>query len=223
MSLKLFCSAILKFLLGVLLVGMLVFLPSGDLLFYNGWLLMGILFIPMFCAGIVMMIKNPELLKNRLEAKEKQREQGVVVKLSGLMFIFGFVAAGLEYRFFGGLIPLSVSYVFAVIFLLAYVIYAEVMRENTYLSRTIKVQEGQKVVTTGLYGVVRHPMYSATLLLFLSIPLVLGSAISFAVFLFYPFIIAKRIKNEEELLSQELTGYSEYMKRVKYRLIPFVW
>ena len=223
MTLKLFISAILKFLLGVLLVGALIFLPAGTLAFAGGWLLMGILFVPMFGAGIVMMIKNPMLLSSRLDAKEKEREQNIVVKLSGLMFIIGFVLAGLDFRFAWIKLPFIVNIVASVIFIVAYIIYAEVLRENTYLSRTIKVVEGQKVVSTGLYGIVRHPMYFATILLFMSMPLVLGSLVSFVVFLAYPIIIAKRIKNEEEVLLRELDGYSEYRQKVKYRMIPFIW
>ena len=223
MSIKLFFSAILKFLLGVLLVGVLIFLPAGTLNYFNGWLLMGILFIPMFFAGIVMMIKSPNLLKSRLNAKEKLKEQNFVIKLSGLMFLVGFILAGLGVRFNWYVLPIGVSIGGAVAFLLAYVLYTEVLRENAYLSRTIKVQEGQKVVDTGLYAIVRHPMYSATLLLFISMPIVLGSLYSLIVFLAYPFIIAKRIKSEEEFLEKELTGYKEYKKKVKYRLIPFIW
>jgi len=223
MTVKLFFSAIIKFLLGVVLVGALIFLPAGTILCFNGLLLMGILFVPMFLAGIVMMIKNPMLLKSRLDANEKEKDQSLVVKLSGLMFLAGFIVAGLGYRFGWYVLPKGVSIGGAVAFLVAYVLYAEVLRENTYLSRTIKVQEGQKVVDTGLYGIVRHPMYSATLLLFLSMPIVLGSLYAFVIFLAYPFIIAKRIKGEEELLERELEGYSEYKKKVKYRLIPFIW
>ena len=223
MNTKLFFQAILKFVAGVILVGLLVFLPAGTIKFFNGWLFMAILFIPMLIAGVVMLFKNPELLKKRLNAKEKEREQDLVVKLSGLMFIAGFIVAGLTYRF-GWYTP-GKGLVIAgtVLFISAYVLYAEVLRENTFLSRTIEVQENQTVVDTGLYGIVRHPMYSATILLFLSIPLVLGSVFSFAIFLVYPFIIAKRIKNEEELLEKELKGYKEYKEKVKYRLIPFVW
>ena len=223
MSLKLFFSAIIKFLLGVVLVGVLIFLPAGTILYFNGLLLMGILFVPMFLAGIFMMIKNPSLLKSRLDAKEKEKDQSLVVKLSGLMFLAGFIVAGLGYRFGWYILPCGVSIGGAVAFLIAYILYAEVLRENAYLSRTIRVQEGQKVVDTGLYGIVRHPMYSATLLLFLSMPIVLGSIYSFVIFLAYPFIISKRIKGEEELLERELEGYSEYKKKVKYCLIPFIW
>ena len=223
MTVKLFVQALVKFFAGVILVGIMVFLPAGKISFFNGWLLMGILFIPMFLAGIVMMIKNPDLLKKRLVAKEESKEQDLVVKLSGLMFIVGFVVAGLGFRFGWYMLPKTVSVIFAVVFLAAYALYAEVMRENTYLSRTIEIQENQKVIDTGLYSIVRHPMYSVTLLLFLSMPLVLGSVFSLLIFLVYPFIIAKRIRNEEEFLEKELDGYSEYKQKVRYRLIPFIW
>ncbi len=223
MTAKLFFGAILKFILGVLLVGTLIFLPAGTFGFFGGWLLMGILFVPMFVAGIVMMIKNPKLLKSRLNAKEKRKAQDMVVKFSGLMFIAGFVVAGLGVRFGWYILPTWAMIVGAVAFLATYVLYAEVLRENTYLSRTIEVQENQKVVDTGLYGIVRHPMYSVTLLLFISMPIVLGSVFALPIFLVYPFIIAKRIKDEEEFLLKELEGYAEYKKKVKYRLIPFVW
>lgn len=223
MTFKFFTEALFKFILGVILVGFLIFLPAGSLSYWNGWLFLAILFIPMFFAGIVMMFVNPSLLKKRLNAKEKQREQNLVVKLSGLMFIVGFIIAGLDFRFGWLKLPSTVSLIAAALFILAYVLYAEVLRENTYLSRTIEVQEGQKVIDTGLYGIVRHPMYSVTLLLFLSMPLVLGSVFSFLVFLAYPFIIASRIKHEEIFLEKELNGYKEYKNKVKYRLIPFVW
>ena len=223
MAMKLFVSAILKFSLGVILVGLLIFLPAGTFQYFNGWLFMGILFIPMFLAGLVMMTKNPKLLESRLDAKEKEAEQSLVVKLSGLMFLAGFIVAGLGVRFNWYTLPKSVVIVSAIVFLIAYILYAEVLRENTYLSRTIEVQEGQTVIDTGLYGIVRHPMYSVTLLLFLSMPLVLGSVYSFIIFLVYPFIIAKRIKHEEEFLEKELNGYKEYKQKVKYRLIPFIW
>ena len=223
MTIKLFVQAMLKFALGVVLVGALIFLPAGDFNFVGGWILMGVLFIPMFLAGVVMMIKNPMLLSSRLDAKEKEREQNIVVKLSGLMFILGFVLAGLDYRFEWFPLPIGVNITAAIVFLLAYAIYAEVLRENTYLARTIKVVEGQKVVSTGLYGIVRHPMYFATILLFMSMPLILGSLVSFVVFLAYPFIIAMRIKNEEEVLMRELEGYAEYKQKVKYRMIPYIW
>lgn len=223
MTLKIFIQAIFKFLLGVVLVGILIFLPAGSLSFYYGWLLMGVLFVPMFIAGIVIMIKKPILLRSRLIAKEKQREQDLVVKLSGVMFIAGFIVAGLGYRFDWYILPKGIVIAAAIVFLIGYAIYAEVLRENTYLSRTIEVQEDQKVVDTGLYGIVRHPMYFATLLLFLSMPLILGSIYSFAIFMAYPFIIAKRIINEEKFLEKELDGYARYKKKVKYRLIPFIW
>lgn len=223
MTKKLFIQAIVKFFLGVVLVGLLVFLPAGSLSFVGGWVFMGILFVPMFIAGVVMMVKNPCLLEKRLNAKEKESEQSLVVKLSGLMFLAGFVVAGLNYRYGWHTLPKAVTIAASVVFIVAYALYAEVMRENTYLSRTIEVQENQKVIDTGLYGIVRHPMYSVTLLLFLSMPLVLGSVYSFVIFLVYPFIIAMRIKNEEELLERELKGYKEYKQKVRYRLIPFIW
>lgn len=223
MTTKLLIQAITKFLSGVVLVGLLVFLPAGSLSYTYGWVFMGLLFVPMLIAGIVMMLKNPELLKKRLDAKEKREEQSLVVKLSGFMFLAGFIVAGLGFRLGWCILPKGIVIGASVVFLVAYVLYAEVLRENTYLSRTIQVQANQKVIDTGLYGIVRHPMYSATLLLFLSMPLVLGSVFSFLIFLVYPFIIARRIKDEEELLEKELDGYSEYKKKVKYRLIPFVW
>ncbi len=223
MTINLFFSAIAKFALGVVLVGALIFLPAGTMAYPQGWLLMGILFIPMFIAGLVMMAKNPALLASRLNAKEKQREQSLVVKLSGLMFLVGFILAGLSFRFGWWMLPRWVTWLGAGLFLLSYALYAEVLRENTWLSRTIEVQEGQQVVSTGLYGIVRHPMYAVTLTLFLSMPLVLGSGIAFLVFLAYPAIIAKRIRNEEDVLTAELSGYAEYKQKVKWRLIPFVW
>ncbi len=223
MSIKLFFQSIIKFLLGVFLVGLLIFLPAGSFSYLNGWLFMGVLFVPMFIAGIIMMFKNPKLLKSRLDAKEKQKEQGLVVKLSGIMFLAGFIVAGLGFRFKWYSLPRTVTFIAIFIFLAAYILYAEVLRENTYLSRTIEVQENQKVIDTGLYSIVRHPMYSVTLILFLSMPLILGSIYSFIIFLSYPFIIVKRIKGEEEFLERELNGYGEYKQKVKYRLIPFVW
>lgn len=223
MNKKLFVSALVKFFAGFVLVGLLVFLPAGTLNFPGGWLFMGLLFVPMFIAGIVMMIKNPYLLEKRLDAKEKEAEQSLVVKLSGLMFLAGFIVAGLDYRFGWSELPKAVIIAASAVFLIAYAIYAEVLRENTYLSRTIEVQEDQKVIDTGLYGIIRHPMYSATLLLFLSMPLVLGSVYAFIIFLAYPLIIVKRLKAEEEFLERELKGYKEYKQKVKYRLIPFIW
>ena len=223
MTKELFIQAILKFTLGVVLVGLLIFLPAGTLGFSNGWLLMVILFVPMFGAGLVMMAKNPSLLQKRLNAKEEQAEQSQVVKLSGLMFLVGFILAGLDYRFRWLVLPGWVSIAGTVLFLLSYAMYAEVLRENTYLSRTIEVQENQKVIDSGLYGIVRHPMYSATVILFLSMPLVLGSLISFAVFLVYPMLIAKRIRNEEQVLEEGLPGYTEYKQKVRWCLIPYIW
>lgn len=223
MTIGLFFQAVLKFVLGAAAVGILLFLPAGTLAYWNAWLLMGILFVPMFFAGIGLMVKNPELLKKRLNAKERQAEQALVVKLSGLMFVLGFVLAGLSFRFGWMLLPDPVSWAGTGVFLASYLLYGEVLRENTYLSRTIEVQKGQKVIDTGLYGIVRHPMYSATILLFLSMPLVLGSILSFAVFLLYPLILAKRIRNEEAVLEKELEGYLAYQKKVRYRLVPFVW
>ena len=223
MTTRLFIQAIIKFLLGVVLVGVLIFLPAGTLSYFNGWLLMGILFVPMFIAGIVMMFKSPDLLKSRLNAKEEQKDQDLVVKLSGLMFLAGFIVAGLGVRYNWYMLPKSVAIGGAIVFLVAYALYAEVLRENTYLSRTIQVQDNQKVIDTGLYGIVRHPMYSVTLLLFLSMPIVLGSVYSLLIFLVYPLIIAKRIKGEEEFLEKELVGYTEYKQKVKYRMIPFIW
>ena len=223
MKSKLFWEAIIKFSAGVILVGALIFLPAGTMDYFGGWLLMGILFIPMFCAGLVMLRKDPNLLRSRLDAKEKEKEQDLVVKLSGLMFLVGFILAGLDYRFHWVPLPGWVNWVGAVLFLASYLLYAEVLRENAWLSRTIGVQEGQQVVSTGLYGIVRHPMYTATVVLFLSMPLVLGSAISFCVFLVYPLIIAKRIRNEEKVLARDLKGYEAYLKKVKYRMIPYIW
>lgn len=223
MTKGLFFQAISKFVLGVVLIFGLIFLPAGTVEYRNGWLLIGILFIPMLLAGMVMIVKNPSLLRKRLDAKEKYQEQQLVVRLSGLMFLLGFVSAGLNFRYRWFLLPGWVSHTAAVLFLLSYLVYAEVLRENTYLSRTIEVQENQRVIDTGLYGIVRHPMYSATIIMFLSMPLILGSLISFAIFLAYPFIIAKRIRNEEEVLEQELEGYAAYKEKVKYKLIPFLW
>ena len=223
MDIKLFFEAIVKFLLGVVMIGLLLFIPANTVNYWNGWLFMGLLFIPMFIAGIIMMFKSPELLRKRLNAKEKENEQKQVVLFSGLMFLAGFIIAGLNYRYNWITLPNTVVSISSIVFVLAYILYAEVLRENTYLSRTIEVQENQKVVDTGLYGIVRHPMYAITILLFLSMPLILGSVFSFVIFLIYPFIIIKRIKNEEEVLERELDGYSDYKKKVKYKLIPFIW
>ena len=223
MTKGLFFQAIFKFLAGVALLFLLIFLPAGTFDYWNAWLLMGILFVPMFLAGIVMMCKNPDLLRKRLNAKEKEAEQNLVIKLSGFMFLLGFVMAGLDFRFQWIVLPTWVSWAAAVAFLLSYLLFAEVLRENTYLSRTVEVQENQTVVDTGLYGIVRHPMYGATVILFLSMPLVLGSLISFVIFLIYPVIISKRIRNEEKVLEDGLAGYAEYKKKVKYKVIPFLW
>ena len=220
---KLLINALTKFLCGLIMVGLLMFLPAGTFAYTIGWLLMGLLFVPMLIAGFVMFFKSPDFLAKRLDAKEKQGTQKGVVALSGLMFIVGFVVAGLDYRFGWSTMPTWVVIIASVLFLVAYALYAEVMRENAYLSRTIKVEDGQKVVDTGLYGVVRHPMYMATILLFLMIPLVLGSWYALIVFAFYPAIIIVRLKDEEDLLTRELPGYAEYKQKVKYRIIPFVW
>ncbi len=216
-------QAIVKFAAGVALTGVLLFWPAGSWAYYNGWLLMGVLFVPMMVVGVVLMVRNPKLLERRMQHKEKQREQSAVVRLSGLMFVAGFVLAGLGARYGWYVLPMWVSVVAAVVLLLAYQLYAEVLRENTYLSRTIEVQEGQMLVDTGLYGVVRHPMYSATVLMFMSMPLVLGSLPAFVLFLSYPALIVVRIRGEERLLETELKGYQEYKMRVKYRLIPHLW
>ena len=220
---KLLLEALLKFFCGLLLVGLLIFLPAGTLGYSYGWLFLGLLFVPMFIAGLVMLIKSPEFLRKRLDAKEKQATQKGVLAFSGLVFIGGFVVAGLDYRFHWSVMPPWVTVTASVLFLVAYILYAEVMRENAYLSRTIKVEEGQSVVDTGLYGIVRHPMYAVTILLFLMIPVVLGSWYALIPFAFYPVIIAVRLLDEENLLTKELPGYAEYKKKVKYRLIPFVW
>lgn len=220
---KLLIEALTKFTCGLLMVGLLIFLPAGTLEFTYGWLLMGLLFIPMLIAGFVMLAKAPEFLKKRLDVKEKQGTQKGVVAISGLMFIIGFVVAGLDFRFGWSTMPNWVTVAASVVFVLDYALYAEVMRENAYLSRTIKVEEGQKVVDTGLYGIVRHPMYAVTILLFLMMPLVLGSWYALIAFAVYPAVIVVRLKDEEALLTRELPGYEEYKKKVKYRIIPFIW
>ena len=223
MKIKLFLHAILKFILGAVLVGLPIFLSAGTLNYTRGWLFMGALFVPMLTVGIILMIRSPELLKKRLDAKESKKEHVMVVAISGVVFLVGFILAGLDFRFHISKLPIGVSIVAAAVFLSAYAIYAEVLRENIYLSRTIKVEEGQNVIDTGLYGIVRHPMYGATLLMFTAMPLILGSLPALAVFLLYPFIIEQRIKAEELLLENELEGYTEYKKRVKYKMIPFIW
>lgn len=220
---KLLIEALTKFTCGFLLVGLLIFLPAGTLRYTYGWLFMGLLFVPMLIAGFVMLAKSPEFLKKRLDAKEKKGTQKGVVAFSGLMFVAGFVVAGLDFRFGWSAMPACVVIIASVLFLVAYALYAEVMRENAYLSRTVKVEEGQTVVDTGLYGIVRHPMYAVTILLFLMIPLVLGSWYALISFGFYPAVIVVRLKDEEELLTRELPGYCEYKQKVKYRIIPFIW
>lgn len=223
MTKKLFVQAISKFVTGLVLISLLLFLSAGTICYWNGWLLIGILFIPMLTAGIVMLLRNPELLEKRLKAKESEGEQKTVIVLSGVMFFAAFVVAGLNYRFGWIVMPRWTVIAAAIVFLAAYLMYAEVLRENTYLSRTVEIQKHQKVIDTGLYGIVRHPMYSATVFLFLSMGLVLGSPISFAILICYLPIIAKRIRNEEEVLAQGLEGYAEYRDKVKYKVIPLIW
>ena len=223
MDKDLLIKALTKFLLGVIVLGLLLFFPAGSLHYWQGWLLMGILFVPMAVVGIVMMAKNPELLRKRLNAKEKEAEQKSVVAMSGLLFVTAFVLAGLNWRFCWWVLPDWVVWVSAGLFLASYLLYAEVMRENTYLSRTVEVQDNQEVIDTRLYGIVRHPMYMATTVMFLTMPLVLGSPISFLIMLGYIPVIAKRIANEEEVLEKGLEGYQDYKKKVRYKMIPFLW
>lgn len=223
MDIRLLFQALMKYTLGLLLVGLLLFLPANTLQYWNAWLLIGLLFIPMFVVGIIMLFKNPDLLRSRLSAKEKEQEQKTVVIISGIMFLLGFVLAGLNFKYKWLIVPNSIVIIASIVFLISYLLYAEVLRENAYLSRTIEVQKDQKVIDTGLYGIIRHPMYASTIFLFLSMPLILSSWISFFIFLIYPFVIMKRIKNEEEVLEKDLKGYKEYKKRVKYKLIPFIW
>lgn len=220
---KLFVQGITKFLLGIILVGVLLFVPAGTLDYINAWLLMGLLFIPMFIVGILLMIINPDLLKRRLDAKEKEQEQKEVIVLSGLMFITGFIIAGLNYKYNWITLSNTTVVIASILFVISYLLYGEILRENSYLLRTIKVEKDQKVVDTGFYGIIRHPMYAVTIPLFLSMPIILNSPISFIIFLIYPFIIIKRINNEEKVLEKELKGYKEYQKKVKYKLIPFIW
>ena len=212
-----------KMIGGFAVIGLLLFLPAGSLHYPQGWLFCGVLFIPVLIMGVVLFLKAPELLRKRLQEKEEQAEQKSVVALSGVMFLAGFILAGLDFRYGWAQLPMWLVYAAAVAFLLGYAMFAEVMRENAYLSRTVEVQENQVVIDTGLYGVVRHPMYTATVIMFLAMPLVLGSGASFAVFMMYPFLLVKRIRNEEQVLEEGLVGYSEYMRKVKYRLIPFIW
>lgn len=216
-------QALIKFLSGLIIVMLLIFVPAGTLHYINGWIFAGLLFIPMLIMGIVMSVKNPELLAKRLNSKEKDSEQKNIVKFSGLIFLIGFIVAGLNYRFKWLVIPQLTIIIASTVFLLSYLMYAEVLRENKYLSRTVEVQENQKIIDTGLYGIVRHPMYTATILMFLSIPLILGSLHSFIIFLLYPVIIVMRLRNEEKFLENNLDGYSQYKNKVKYRLIPFIW
>lgn len=223
MNKKLFIDAITKYLLGLILVSILLFIPAGSIKYIHGWLFIGLLFIPMFIAGIIMLFKNPELLKNRLNAKEKQKEQKEVLIISSIMFISGFIVAGLNYRYNWIELPKIIVIISSIIFILSYILYAEVLRENTYLLRTIEVKKEQKLIDTGMYSVVRHPMYIVTIILFLTMPPILNSLYSFIIFLIYPLIIIKRIKNEEKILEKELKGYTEYKKKVKYKLIPFIW
>lgn len=223
MKKKLLSQALVKYVGGLLLMGMLLFLPAGTLRYWNGWLFMGVLFLPMLALGLALFIKSPELLEKRLHTDERESEQKNVIILSTVMFVGGFVLTGLDFRFGWSRMPLWAVLAATAVLLVSYGLYGEVLRENAFLSRTVEVQDGQTVVDTGLYGIVRHPMYAVTVLLFLSMPLVLGSLYAFLLFLIYPVLIAKRIKNEEKVLSEGLPGYADYMKKVKYRLIPFVW
>ena len=223
MDKDLLIKALTKFLLGVIVLGLLLFFPAGSLHYWQGWLLMGILFVPMAVVGIVMMAKNPELLRKRLNTKEKEAEQKTIVTMSGMLFVIAFVLAGLNWRFCWWVLPNWMVWMAAGLFIASYLLYAEVMRENTYLSRTVEVQDNQKVIDTGLYGIVRHPMYMATTVMFLTMPLVLGSPISFLIMLGYIPVIAKRIANEEEVLEKGLEGYQNYKKKVRYKMIPFLW
>ncbi len=222
-DMKLLLQAIIKFLSGLLIVGLLLFVPAGTIKYYNAWLFIELLFIPMFFVGILMFFKNKNLLKSRLNAKEKESDQKVVIILSAIMFVTGFVVAGLNYRFGWIQLPNIVVIISSIVFIISYILYGEVLRENTYLSRTIEVKKNQKLIDTGLYGIVRHPMYLATIIMFLSIPLILGSLLSFVIFLDYPFIIVRRINNEEMVLEEKLKGYKEYKKKVKFKLIPFIY
>lgn len=220
---KLFSQALGKFIIGLIIIGLLLFIPAGTLNYFNGWLFMALLFIPMFIAGIIMFIKSPDLLRKRLNAKEETNEQKIVILVSGIIFLLSFILAGLNFRFGWFHLSRTAIIIASIIFLLSYIMYAEVLRENMYLSRTVEVSENQKVVDSGLYGIVRHPMYTSTIFLFLSMPLILDSIFSFAVMLIYPIIILFRIRNEEEMLENELDGYREYKEKVKYKVLPFIW
>lgn len=223
MDIRLLFQALMKYTLGLLLVGLLLFLPANTIQYWNGWLFIGLLFIPMFIVGIILFFKSPDLLRSRLSAKEKEQGQKEIVIYSGIMFILGFVLSGLNFKYHWIILPNIVVIIASIIFTINYLLYAEVLRENAFLSRTIKVTENQKLIDTGLYSIVRHPMYSVTILLFLMIPLILGSILSFLLFLMYPFILTKRIKMEEVVLEKELKGYKEYQKKVRYKLIPYIW
>lgn len=223
MDAKLFSQALMKFLFGLVIVFLLLFIPAGSVDYFNGWLFIALLFIPMFIAGIIMFLKSPELLKKRLNAKEEEKEQKIVILISGIMFLLAFILAGLNFRFGWFQLPQTVIIIASIIFILSYIMYAEVLRENMYLSRTVEVSENQKVIDTGLYGIVRHPMYTSTIFLFLSMPLVLDSLFSFMVMFIYPIVIISRIKNEEKVLERELEGYKEYKEKVKYKIVPFIW
>lgn len=223
MDAKLFSQALMKFLFGLVIVFLLLFIPAGSIDYFNGWLFIALLFIPMFIAGIIMFIKSPELLKRRLNAKEEENEQKIVILISGIVFLLAFILAGLNFRFEWFQLPQIVVITASIIFLLSYIMYAEVLRENMYLSRTVEVSENQEVIDTGLYGIVRHPMYTSTIFLFLSMPLILDSIFSFIVMLIYPIVMILRIKNEEKVLERELEGYKEYKEKVKYKIIPFIW
>ena len=223
MDVKLFSQALSKFLFGLIIISLLLFIPAGTLNYPNAWLFLALLFIPMFIAGIIMLIKSPELLKKRLNAKEEENEQKIVILISGAIFLLAFIIAGLNFRFGWSKLPQIVVVVASIIFLLNYIMYAEVLRENIYLSRTVEVSENQKVIDRGLYGLVRHPMYTSTIFLFLSMPLILGSLFSFGIMLIYPIIIIFRIKNEEKFLESKLDGYKDYKDKVNYKIIPFIW
>lgn len=223
MDKKLFFQALSKFLIGLIIICILLFIPAGTLDYPNGWLFIALLFIPMFFAGIILLFMSPDLLRRRLNAKEDEEEQKTVILVSGIIFLLAFILAGLNFRFGWFKLPTIVIIIASIIFLLAYIMYAEVLRENEYLSRTVEVSENQKVVDSGLYGLVRHPMYTSTIFLFLSMPLVLDSIFSFIVMLIYPIIIIFRIRNEEKVLENELIGYKEYKEKVKYKLIPYLW